>query len=232
VPDKVDHQIVRRDDNVNPIVDWYAHNPILRGLVGLVPYAGSGLDTAVVTAYANVQRRRIETFFEALATGGIELTDEIIQSDEFLHRFMITARAVTAQGQAEKIKLFANLLRNGFDSGALSTAEYEELLRILDSLSVRELRVLEMMEQRLRTVPVERGRPTPLPTESWDRIIDDIASALGVSRQELAAMLSRVQRTGCYMENQTTTWGYGGPGYTTALWQKVRNFILGSSKGT
>jgi hypothetical protein len=220
------NEVVKRDDSINPVVDYYIHSPIVRGLINLVPYA-SGLDLAVATAYDNMAKRRVDDFFEALGRGEVRLTPEVIKSDEFLHRFMITVRAVTKQGEADKVQFFANLLKNGFDSATLSAAEYEELLEILDTLSARELRMLDLMQQKVSGA-AGNLKPGPLPSEYWNRIIESVAAAIGTSREELGAMLTRVQRTGCYMENKSTSWDYGGQGYTTALWDKLQRFILES----
>jgi len=218
---------VRRDDSVNPIADWYIHNPIIRGLVAAVPYAGGGLDVAIATKIDDMARKRVERLFESLERGEFQLTEEVVKSDEFLHRFVIVARAVTTQGQNEKIDLFASLLKNGASSKQLGSAEYEELVQILDTLSIRELTLLELMEENMQSLPVERGRPVPAPSEFWNRVVGKVSDSLGVRKDELAAMLTRVQRTGCYVENPSTSWDIGGhQGYTTALWRKFRKFVL------
>ena len=228
MPDEGDVKApARRDDSVNPIADWYIRNPIVRGLVALVPYAGGALDVAIVTEMDNMGRKKVERFFAELERGDVQLTEEMVKSDDFLHRFTITARAVTMQGQTEKIDLFANLLRNGLGPEQISTAEYEELAQILDTLSIRELKLLDLMEQNMQSLPIERGRPVPAPSEFWNRVIDKVSAALSVRKDELAAMLTRVQRTGCYVENPSTSWDLGGhQGYTTALWRKFRKFVL------
>lgn len=222
-------QIVQQDDTISPVVDFYRRNPIIRGLAQLVPYGGPALDAAIISAYDGMAQKRVKQFFQDLEQNNVQLTPEIVQSDEFLHRFMITSRAVMAQGESEKLRLFANLLTNGI-SNDLSTAEYEEFTQILEALSTRELHLLRLIDERQRSQPMERGKPAPASGEFWNRLIDEAAYSLSVTPAEIAAMLVRLTRTGCYMENPSTSWQYGQQGYTTAIWRKFRKFVVDSAE--
>lgn len=221
--------IVQRDDSMNSVLEFYRRSPIVRGLVQLVPYGGPALDAAIISAFDLMGQKRIDRFFRDLEENKLELTPDVVQSDEFLHRFMITSRAVMVQGEAEKIRLFANLLKRGTTSADLSTAEYEEFTQILEALSTRELHLLRLIDENQKSLPVERGKPAPASGEFWNRLIDEAANTLNVTSAEIGAMLVRLTRTGCYIENPSTSWQYGRQGYTTAIWRRFRKYVIDSA---
>ena len=45
------------------IIDTYQHNPVIRGLVELVPYVGSAIDTSLGTYAINLAERRASPAF-------------------------------------------------------------------------------------------------------------------------------------------------------------------------
>src|SRR5688572_24792243 len=83
----------------------YRNNPKLRGLIESIGSFVPGItaaNTYIVERLSALERERTEALFDYLEEAGAELTDELIESDDFLHCFIITLRA--AQGTRRKEK--------------------------------------------------------------------------------------------------------------------------------
>jgi hypothetical protein len=184
-------------------VDRYLRNPAVRALAQLIPFgAGSAIDTFVATGFTNLRARRRKQFFTALEEGGVQLTPEIVASDDFLHCFAITVAAVDRTRREEKIRMFARLLVAATTQGEpRNIDDYEELLEILDQLSESEMRVLRALEEYEATY-YESGR---FKGEGRARglLLPIAAKHLGndpaqLSDGDLRAMVMRLNRVGLY----------------------------------
>ncbi len=185
------------------LVERYKHNPPLRALMTLIggysPPVGA-LESAVLTSFERVRSERQRELFDALDRGGIELTDEIIQQEEFIHAFLATARAANRTRQRQKIRLFARLLK-AFVSGrnGLDVNEHEELLRVLEDLSPREFSSLVLLRQHEQAVARKNGETRPQWIfHFWEDAKHDLEQKLGFPSSEFEGFLARLSRTGLY----------------------------------
>lgn len=81
-------------DSVKVLLLKYKKNPVLRGLVQLIPFGiGSGLDVAITVKLANIMQERMTTFFDEFGNGSIELSPELLDSEDFLHCYFSTVKA-------------------------------------------------------------------------------------------------------------------------------------------
>jgi hypothetical protein len=182
---------------------WYLKNPVVRALAQLVPGGvGGAIDAYVAGRYDRMLEDRRRAFFESLDEGAQQLTPEVLESDDFLHRFDITLRAVHRTHRQEKIRLFARLFKSSMvDAAGVTVDEYEELLRILDELSIKDLKVLAALEEYEKRHYREGRFATE---DSFEGVFQRIAAeALGLppdelSDDELRGVVVRLNRTGCY----------------------------------
>ena len=116
----------------------YAGNPIIRGLVQLIPAGiGSALDVLIVDKAERMKKERVRTFFDELGRGDVALTEELVQSDDFLHSLDATMRAAFRTRREEKVRMFARLLKRGaIDGQAASLDDYEEMVACSTSPAV------------------------------------------------------------------------------------------------
>lgn len=182
--------------------EWYVKSKVVRGLMqvtGAVTLGGtSALDTALAVKIEAMRASRLRTFFEELDKGEIELTDELIETKDFLHAFFATAKAALNTRHIEKIKMFANLL-NSFGEGEFVADEYEDYLRMLDELSVREIKLLCLLaayEQK-----DDHGHELIKSTDThkfWQDFIETAEGQLELEKDEIECMLASLTRTGCF----------------------------------
>lgn len=179
----------------------YASHPMLRGLVQIIPLGvGSALDSVLTTHLENIREDRLRTFFDEIEKGEVALSPEVIESEDFLHAYFSTLNAAAKTRRREKIKLFAHLLLSGATGrGVNNSDEYEDYLAILEDLSYRELVLLAALERNetfggLRTAE----NPHATVAEYWNLFLTGAALSLGISKDEVAGMLVRLTRTGCF----------------------------------
>lgn len=216
---------------------WYIKNPVVRSLIqllgGVTLGTVSGLDAALVTQIQNMREKRLRAFFEELDKGDIQLTNGNIQSDDFLHAFFATTKATLNTRRHEKIQLFARLLKSLANNKALEEIdEYEDYLCILDELSYRELVVLGILEKyELANPQKQEENSLQRCSRFWEGFIKDVTKTLKIDELEVNAVLTRLNRSGCYQE---ITGGYfdytGGKGSLTPLYYKLKKLISEDSE--
>jgi len=127
---------------------------------------------------------------------------------DFCHATLITVAAAARAGRTEKVHLFARLLSNydRFVSGSIED-DYEEMLRVLDDMSLREYHILLLLrgyEMQFAQEIAEAQRQQGIPVNvrrwaggHWEDFVYRLPQ-LGVPEDEIPSMLVRLRRTGLY----------------------------------
>ncbi|KYH32789.1 hypothetical protein [Neomoorella mulderi] len=208
----------------------YEGNFILRALIGLlVPHGlGGFIDTALVGYLHKIRQERLDAFFGELASGRLVLTEEDMHKEDFLHKYIITVKAVLNTRRREKIRILARFFRNGAcGPEAVYVDSYEEYLAILDELSYRELAILVLLHSYEQAHPRQKGEnDLQRASRFWEQFKDELVNRLGVGVDEIDAVLIRLTRSGLYELIVGSYLGYtGGKGKTTPLLVKLLNLI-------
>jgi hypothetical protein len=208
----------------------YRNNPKLRALVeGLGAFIPgvTAANTYIVERLSALERQRREALFEYLDEAGAELTDELIESEDFLHCFTITMRAAQQTRRTEKIRLLARLLVSTIrdqEQTVSDVDEYEEFLGILDDMSVREIRVMAVLDRF-------QARGT-LGSVKWEDRKQQVVDEIGILPDEIDGVLVRLMRTGLYSEDVYSLWGGTmTEGKLTPRWHRLRDLIA-DAEGT
>lgn len=207
----------------------YENLSLVRTLLQLTPCGiGSAIDTALVTVLNRVNDERIRAFFDELAKGKIALTQEQIANEDFLHAYFATARAALHTRRREKIKLFGRLFTHYCQGAGFSTTDtYEEILAVLDDLTLRELQVLLLLRDFESNNPILPGQNAlQRATQFWASFLQRVEVEIGISKVEIPGYLERLNRTGLYQTFVGTAWDYtGDKGYTTPNFEGFLQFL-------
>ncbi len=214
---------------VEGLAKRYKKNFVIRSLVQLIPFGiGSAADTTIVTLVENIREDRVRTFFDELAAGKVELKQELLENEEFLHCYFATVSAALRSYRKEKIRMFARLLKKSTLPDSLSNIdEYEEYLGILDELSYREILVLNLLDKYESKFPQEKDKnDLERANRFWDEFTKELEESLQVPQDEIDAVLTRLNRTGCYETFIGTYAGYtGGKGKLTATYRRLKSLV-------
>ena len=218
--------------------DAYADKVYVRALfifmTGLLPGVNAFTDTArelISEGVERIRRERQRAFFDELAKGETYLTEEIINSEDFLHNFMATYTAAMHTKHRKKVKQFARLLLTGVRHEKLESDEFEEFLGILDDLSPREYEILLILKRYEddnpnRSEELEDGTSEKVENDAqhahrfWGTFVENVESSTGIDKLTLASMLVRLTRTGLYETFAGILLDYiGGKGHTTPMFK-------------
>jgi|GEM_PF-3008239 hypothetical protein len=201
-------------------------NVLSKAILQLLP-GGGALDVLVEESISRIQASRFEYLVDEIMRGRVEFDEETVRSDKFLHAFYITAKAATQSYHNEKIKMFAQLFTGTFRKDRFSNMDlYEELIGIIESLSIREVQILALLDEFETRYKVwsEPGNIMGRTTEYWKDFIDSLQSNLGLSTEIIPSILIRIQRTGLYEKFP----GYGNAGTEgalTPLYYELKQYI-------
>jgi len=201
-------------NNLSPIdklAEYYTSKPSLQALALFLPQT-TQLSGLLKLRADEIAKIRAKVFFEELDNGKMELTPKMIQSEDFVHRFVITAKAAVNTFRHEKIRRFAQLFRSSIQNNTIdNTDEYEEHLQIIDDLSEREYLLLCILEKYEKSLPLEsipyvecdqkdiqEYKEVKRAKSIWSEFTSESSSCLNISSQTTANMLTRIARTGCY----------------------------------
>ncbi len=225
--------IIYKGDNMEHHINLlkrYENSPIIRSLIQLIPCGvGSALDTAITIKIINMREKRLRVFYDKLGEGDIILTPDLLESEDFLHYYISTCKAVINTKRSKKVEFFAKLLKAYIIYDELKQLdEYEDYLKILDDLSYRELVILTKLEsyedQYLRE---NDENDLQFCSKYWDKFIKELIYELKVQEDEIDATLTRLNRTGCYETFIGSYWGYsGGKGRITPTFKRLKKYIM------
>lgn len=188
------------NDSLYLLAESYNSHKILRLLVKLIPRGGI-VDSSLSSYYTKEKEKRVTTFFDELAKNETPLTEDIINSDDFLHKYFITLKAVIETKRTEKIRYFARLLNNCNTSLINDeTDNFEDFIKILDDLTFQEIQILSIIRECDRETndeSIDFNRKMTGAISFYKKIKENISIQLRITEDEVRSHLNRLERTGC-----------------------------------
>ena len=202
-------------------------NPLIRALIQLIPYVGGSMDTLMMGIVERIKAERTRAFFDELSRGEVELSEELIESEDFLHCFFITWEAGVKARRREKTALFARLLKSAFtENHPRNIDEFEEFVSILDDLSFEEWRVLTILDSYSNRPRTPDQNDLIWSRTFWDNFQSRVEQELGIPKGEFTPFMNRLNRKGLYDQIVGTYWDYdGGIGMLTPRFHRLKSFV-------
>lgn len=131
--------------NANSVIDA-KNNPVVKSTIlsvlKSVPFFGELLDSTIDSCLTTFQEAKRQELID-LILSGVTITSDMVNDIEFIFNFAKTIEAVNRLASNDKVKYFANLLKNGyFVSDKILNDTFDEYLRLLSMLSYREIEYL------------------------------------------------------------------------------------------
>jgi hypothetical protein len=188
---------------------------------------GVVVDTFVGTKVKKMQASRLRSFYDELNNGEIELNEELIENEDFLYSYFAVVNYVAISKSDEKAKRFARIIK-GLYMQEINVDQFEYYTSIFNDLTETEFTIL-CIKYNYEKRPCEREafiNPYQKTSLYWEKFINDILNALKIDREELSAILIRLQRTGCFKLHI----GYydmksDGSGDTTSIFRKIYDLV-------
>lgn len=208
------------------LYESYENVPLIKGLIQAIPFAG--IPDSIVGTYVNkLKAKRLKIFFDQLTNGDIQLTEDIISNDNFLHAFFATTHYVVNSRSDLKLKAFAEILKSLYRD-QISIDQHEDYAKIFDELTEREFIILSTKNNFERKHENTNPGLNQLQHTStyWNDFKTHVTDTLEINEGELNSMLIRIQRTGCYIKYV----GYMDEsqdqiGHTSEIFRKLKEII-------
>ena len=210
----------------------YYDNRYVRALIQLVPHGiGSAIDVLLNETIEKMRTDRLRAFYTQLESGKIELTEEIIHNEDFLHCYFSTVRCVLNTSRKEKIEFFGKLFNKSIKASLIYHADdYEYYLKILDELTLVEIQILNLLNRlESKTNPVDQLRNHILSAnvEIWKEFACEMKSQFNIDDYFLDETLIRIERTGClYIPRITSNDLRPYAAMTTEIYRKLKELIV------
>lgn len=119
------------------------NNPVVKSTIlsvlKSIPLFGELIDTSIDVCLSTFQESKRQELLD-LILSDVTITSDMVNDIEFIFNFAKTVEAVNRLSTNDKVKYFANLLKNGyFVSDKIQNDTFEEYLHLLSSLSSREI---------------------------------------------------------------------------------------------
>ncbi len=189
---------------MNNLIENYNSSPAFKALFQIASNATpnfgllGAVEQIIVTAYNNAQKKRVKLFFEQLGKGEIQLSESVIQEEEFLYFFTSTLKAVIRSRREEKIQFLSTLFLRTLETSSFEQSDlYEHYLSIVDELTLTELILLKMLYEVCKNESEDK-----IATEDWWIGFDDRALLelkkfnVVLNRDELSFIIAGLVKTG------------------------------------
>lgn len=240
------------------IADNYRDNPTMRVLLPVVAAMTGAATGDVMTgaivggglaslaeglnfAVSKIHQERFNTLIRELEKQNIVLTEQVVQSEEFIHSVLVIIRASLNTYQREKIRQFAHILSSAIENNELASDKFEEFVRILDDITLRELALMRLLREFEDVNPHEIRVDKNIYDEVireyvesdfqraqkyWDGFIEKASIKFKLEQTNVSSILTGLNRTGMYETFSGAFIDYkGGQGKTTTLFQEFSEWI-------
>ena len=124
-------------------------NPAIRtminGIKAIAPSIGDLIDESLCATFEDNQKKKRKQLVDLILSDKQSITPDMVNDIEFIVNFTKVMEAVNRLARNEKVKYFANLIRNGYlmsSISKISNDEFEEYFHEISMLSFRELEYL------------------------------------------------------------------------------------------
>jgi len=204
----------------------YEEQTLFRAAINAIPYVGGTIDVLFSSIGQKFSAKRIEFFIDELKNEISHLQETTINKDylEKEEGFDLILKGFNASArtrQKEKLILYARIIKNSLTNGReFEEDEPETFLKIVEELSVKELRVA-MCLYKLKIKKDSNNKDKT--SSDIDLLSKDYPE---FDKDELVSILVRIEKSGLIKEVVSVIVGYAGGNYTiTQLFKKFVVFI-------
>ena len=124
-------------------------NPAVRSMISVVkmsvPFIGDLIDESLCATFEDNQKKKRKQLLDTILSDKQSITPDMVNDIEFILNFTRVMEVVNRLARNEKVKYFANLIKNGYlvnSDSRISNDEFEEYFNEISRLSFRELEYL------------------------------------------------------------------------------------------
>lgn len=183
--------------------------------------------------YKQYQEEKFNFFLDEVQLGTADLSIQNLNDYDILHTAYLTQQVLLKIRQQERIKLLADLFISYChklqpDHNDKLTDKYEFILQIIESLSLQEFRLLNILyfyEVQSLNLASANNKLIEV-SKYWDEFMTKSKDDLNIPQNNIEALLTKLNGTGLYQTITGNYLGYSGnKGYLTQLFYELINFL-------
>lgn len=183
--------------NIEQIIN-VKNNPAVKmtiiNLMKSIPILGDLLDNTIDIILSSFQQKKRDEFIDIILKKA-NITKVMVNDVDFIMEFAKTLEAVNKVTVNEKVKYFAYLFSNSYCiNEKIETDEYDEYLRILEDLSLREIQYLCFLKE-FELINNSNGNRDKY-SKYWYRFMDKFSVDFGLNKYDSYAIYKRLIRSG------------------------------------
>jgi DNA-binding MarR family transcriptional regulator len=199
-------EIVKLDLNNIDQVKSVKKNPVVKATIlsvlKAVPIIGELIDSTIDVFLTNFQNEKRNKLLEIILSD-ITITSEMVNDVEFIMNFAKTLEASNRLATSDKVKYFANLLKNSyFSSDKIDNNEFEECFDIINSLSYRQIQVLTILHNIENNPEPYVDKATSekeyLPVRYWSAFKKELEDKLHIKQDDVYSIMKAIEKTGLF----------------------------------
>ncbi len=217
------------------------NNPAVKAtilsLIKTIPMLGELIDDTIDVVLTKFQESKRNELLDIILHDSENITTEMVNDVEFIMNFAKTLDAVNRLGSNDKVKYFANVLKNGYLSNErIADGEFEEYLFALSTLSYRQINILiDLYIHEKNNVKEYNGKDETQKNnklagryEPWRDFVNNITTKYLITEEDVVSILSSISKTGFCNEITGTYFDYsGGVFYITNSCKRFIRMIAG-----
>lgn len=174
--------------------------------------------------------KKLKLVLEEIEAGNRIITKQELLEINVIEDFNRLLQAISRTNVNEKIGIATRLFVRGCISDEpLSTDTYEEYLRIVEELSVKELAILAILysvEQKPDDYIDEKmSKDEYLPHRYWEKFKEKVARELDIPSGQIYPMMKRLERSGLFAMYNGFSFGQVEEGTTTEYFDEFYKYI-------
>lgn len=181
-------------NNVEQLANIKA-NPVVKAsifsVITAVPIIGDLIDITIDAMLTDFQDKKRRELLEIILSDGERITSDMVNDVELILNFARILEAVNRLATNEKVKYFANLLKNGyFTEDKIKNYEFEEYFDTLNTMSYREIEILLLFYKYTSNRELNSQK-------DWqDNYLNEVKAQFDLENTEIISILNSLQRTG------------------------------------
>lgn len=188
---------IKSDFSVMTEIKDIWENPVVKFLLQFIPFASSSVDSAIGKEIEIRQKNKLEQLFEILLKDN-SITIDDLEDVDCIMEFAKTIEVVNRLIRNDKVKYFANLLKNSIKDKERNIDDFEESLSKFSTLSVREIDLLYLLyrtENKIMSMD-NNGQMVFNKNESWKAFMNEAKSLYGLNESGIISKMLGIMRTG------------------------------------
>lgn len=189
-------------------------------IIGGVPIVGSILSGTLNFANEKLIQKRIGILLDKLNNSDLNMNDEIIKNDDFIHGTSIIVNAVSRTNSEEKIKMLSEFIVEGIRSEEMinDISGFEYFVELMQTVSFTELKMLEIIHSIDGNLELDnKGRNNTAQLNEF--ILNEIQKYIKYNEDLIFGILDKLSYTGLLNKVQVNSFVYGAT--TTSYFYKV-----------